>query len=268
MKTLVLLFVASLFLSACNWGNFGRQKQEIYTDTLAYKYDTIKYRASDCGNKPDSTCSVAMIVYPEFSGQKALNDTIAKKLMLAGFNNPDKKPDSSLREFADNFIKGYMKDNPKKYSPSMFYTLDLKAGLLRQDSGLTTLQVGGYIYSGGAHGNSSTTFVNWDTKVRRNIALKDILTDGYQAKLAAIAETIFRKQEKLSDTSSLARDYFFKDNKFALNDNYSITPLGLRFLYNPYEIKPYAAGTTDLFIPYKNIQLLLRPNTVVSQYIK
>jgi hypothetical protein len=45
--------------------------------------------------------------------------------------------------------------------------------------------------------------------------------------LTKIAEQIFRKNEKLTDTSSLARDYFFKDNKFALNENYSITPAGI-----------------------------------------
>lgn len=255
-------------LSACMWGETNKQKPEINIDTLAYKYDTIKYRAPDCGNKPDSTCSVATIVYPEFSGQKVLNDSIAKKLMLLGFNNPDKNPDTSLKQFADNFIKGYIRDNPKKYNPSMFYTLDLKAEVLRQDSGITTLQLGGYIFCGGAHGNSNTTFVNWNTKANRNIELKDMLTDGFEPELKRTAEAIFRKQEKLSDTSSLARDYFFKDNKFALNDNYSITPLGLRFLYNQYEIKPYAAGITELFIPYKNIQSLLRPNTVVSQFTK
>ena len=59
-----------------------------------------------------------------------------------------------------------------------------------------------------------------------------------------------------------------KDNQFALNNNFLITPLGLRFLYNQYEIKPYSAGQTVLFIPYAKIKSLLLPHTVVSQYIK
>lgn len=268
MRVWVLIFVAMLGLSACQWGETSHQKPDINTDTLAFTYDTIKNRAPDCGDKADSACTVALIIYPRFVAQKALNDTLAQKLMSAGFNSPDKKRDTSLHSFAKNFIEGYVKDNPKQYSPDMFYTLNLKATVVRQDSSLTTLQIEGYIYQGGAHGSSSVSFINWNTKSQSNLTLADILTDGYKAKLTAIADTIFRKQEKLGDTSSLARDYFFKDNKFALNDNYMFTPIGIRFLYNQYEIKPYAAGTTDLFIPYTKIKLLLRPNTVVTQYIK
>jgi hypothetical protein len=268
MRICIILFAAMLGLSACNWGETKTPKADINMDTLAFKYDTIKQRAEDCGNKPDSVCTSALITYPEFVNQKALNDTIAGKLMLTGFNIPDRRQDTSLQAFAANFIKGYVKDNPKQFSPEMFYTLNLKANILRQDSSLTTLQVEGYKYQGGAHGSSFITFVNWNTKSKSNIKLSDILISDYKTKLTAIADTIFRRQEQLSDTSSLARDYFFENDKFALNENYSITPLGIRFVYNQYEIKPYAAGTTDLFIPYNKIRSLLRPNTVVTQYIK
>ena len=268
MKYHILIFAALLVLSACNLDEGNKQKVGINSDTLAFTYDTIKYRAPDCGNKADSACSVALIIYPKFISQKVLNDTLAQKLMSAGFNSPEKKPDTSLQSFADNFIKGYVKDNPKQYSPEMFYTLNITADSVRQYPGLTTLRIDGYIYQGGAHGASSTTFVNWDTKNNRPVKLSDILINGYSEKLSVVGEAIFRKQEKLSDTSSLAHDYFFKDNRFALNENYHITQLGIRFLYNQYEIKPYAAGTTQLLIPYENIKSLLRPNTVITQFIK
>lgn len=150
----------------------------------------------------------------------------------------------------------------------MAYNLNIDLSVLRQDSSLTTLLLKGYSYLGGAHGGSLISFINWNTKANKKIALSDIFMDGYQEKLRQVAEQIFRKDEKLSDTASLANDYFFKDSKFALNNNFCITPIGIRFLYNEYEIKPYSAGTTSLFIPYEQIESLLRPNTVVSQYIR
>ena len=55
---------------------------------------------------------------------------------------------------------------------------------------------------------------------------------------------------------------------FALNDNFLVTPVGIRFLYNEYEIKSYAEGQTELLIPYNKIKSLLRPQSVVSQYLK
>ena len=98
--------------------------------------------------------------------------------------------------------------------------------------------------------------------------LSDILIDGYQQPLNKLAERVFRKQEKLADTASLTHGYFFKDDLFSVNDNFLVSPTGLLFYYNEYEIKPYVAGPTELLIPYSKIKSLLRPNTVVAQYHK
>jgi len=98
--------------------------------------------------------------------------------------------------------------------------------------------------------------------------LPDVFAEGYTTKLTAAAEKIFRAQEKLSDTASLANGYMFKDGKFVLNNNFLVTPIGIRFLYNEYEAKPYSDGPTEILIPYTQIKPLLRSNTVISQYIK
>lgn len=265
MKTHLILFVVAMGLSACQWGEVNQQKADINTDTLAFTYQNIKKRADDCGDKADTNCTVAKLKYPEFTNDQKLNDTVKNRLLNLFFKE---KPDTNLIAMINSFFADYSAF--KKLDPrgGIAFDLDVYASILRQDSSLTTLEVGGYTFTGGAHGSSVTTFINWNTKSKTQVTLQDILVPDYHKKLTTIADTIFRRQEKLSDTTSLARDYFFKDDKFALNQNYLITPLGIRFLYNQYEIKPYAAGITDLFIPYQRIRSLLRPNTVVTQFIK
>ena len=270
MKTiyrLSLLFAAMATASSCQWGVDTNKKAEtVFKDTLTYTYKTIHERAADCGDKPDSTCTVVKVKYPVFNNQKTLNDSVTRK--LTSLFAMDGKPDGSIELMGKNFLKAYTDFRKTDPRSVMFFTLDSYAKVLMQDSSLTTLQVGGYSFQGGAHGASATFFINWDTKANKSIGLKDILVAGYQDKLSTEAERIFRKDEKLKDTSSLARDYFFKDNKFALNDNFVITPLGLKFVYNQYEIKPYAAGITELFIPFTQIKSLLLPGSVVAKYIK
>jgi hypothetical protein len=266
MKGTLLFCLVVLGLSSCEWGKSKRETHDIFTDTLIYTYYGIHERAADCGNKPDSACTVVKVRYPSFVGEQALNHTIQSKLLnLFPFNN---KPDTSLQVMAKTFLKAYAEFKKDDPSSVMYYILDSYVKVVNQDSALVAMEYGGYTFQGGAHGSAFTGFINWDASNNREVTLNDIFKKGYQPQLNKIAEKIFRRNEKLKDTSSLARDYFFKDNKFALNDNYSVTPLGLRFMYNQYEIKPYAAGQTELLIPYSEIKQLMRPRSVASQYIK
>ena len=265
ISKLCFILAASAFAS-CQWGVKPKEDKQTVKDTLNYTYKTVHERAADCGTKPDSACTVVKVKYAVFNDQKKLNDSVMRK--LTSLFAMDGKPDSSAEMMSKKFLKGYADFKKSDPRSAMYFTLNSHARVLMQDSSITTLEVGGYAYQGGAHGSSGTYFINWNTKANKSIALNDLFIDGYADKLKAIAEGIFRKEEKLSDTSSLARDYFFKDNKFALNDNFSVTPIGLKFVYNQYEIKPYAAGITELFIPYSQIKTLLRPNSVVSKFTK
>lgn len=267
MRTKLLALPFVLFaLSSCWQAKNPDVKAAVAKDTLAYKYTTFKQRADDCGNKPDSTCTLIKITYPAFVSETALNDTLKHKLV--GLFMVGERTNDDFDDLAKNFMNAYKAELKAANRKGMFYTLDNKAVVVRQDSALTTLQIDGYSYLGGAHGGAFTGFVNWATNEHKDIKLKDILVDGYGPELTKVGEKIFRKQENLSDTSSLANDYFFKDAKFSLNENFLISPIGLRFVYNQYEIKPYAAGKTDLLIPYIQIKKLIRPHSVVAQYIK
>ncbi len=253
----ILLLLTAAFLHSCTDKVKNPDvKAAIAADTLKYHYENLKKRAGDCGSKPDSACTVISVKYPIFDGQTPLNDSVRRWAM-----------DTTFDIAASQFIKLYQIDK-KTNTRKMFFTSTAAVSVIRQDSSLISLQLDKYSYTGGAHGSSFTGFLNWDTKHQKKLALKDVLISGYPERLTRVADTIFRKQENLSDTSSLANDYFFKDAKFALNNNVLMSPVGLRFIYNQYEIKPYAAGQTDLLIPYSKIRSLVKPHTVIAQYLK
>jgi hypothetical protein len=232
-------------------------------DTLLYTYKDIKERATDCGNKPDSACSIAKITYPVFTDQGALNDTVTNRLLLV--NSISQKHYTNLQEQAKGFLQAYMDDSLRKREPDMVYELESSATVVRQDSSLTTIQVDSYSFSGGAHGNTFTGFINWDAKASKIIKLDDLFVDDYSDKVAAIADKIFHAQ----DTTILDDNFqMVKNGKLVLTSNFLVTPIGLTFLYNEYDLKPYSEGQTTLLVPYVQIKSLLRPNTVISQYLK
>ncbi|CAM3989406.1 DUF3298 DUF4163 domains-containing protein [Mucilaginibacter galii] len=261
-KYLMLATIAA-GLMACN-SNPKKETADIYTDTLTYQFKVINTKADDCAGKPDSTCTTVKFKYPAFDKQALLNDSIVTGLSML---LDRQKGIAGLQLLTGQFLQDYKDFKKENPTSPMFFELDSKVNVIRQDSSLVGLEFNGYQFTGGAHGATMIKYLNWDVKANKKIELASLFKPGYEEKLTQVADSIFRKQENLSPTASLKENYFFKDEKFSLNKNFLITPIGLKFLYNQYEIKPYAAGQTALDIPYAQIKTLLQPGTVVDRYI-
>lgn len=119
-----------------------------------------------------------------------------------------------------------------------------------------------YAFTGGAHGIYQTRFYNYDLKTGKLLKLEDLFQPGFQKRLTALAEAAFRKQRELTPTVSLAEAGFeFTDNRFALNELFLMTPQGLRFLFNVYEVAPYVTGDTEFAVDYNELEPLLKPES-------
>lgn len=44
-----------------------------------------------------------------------------------------------------------------------------------------------------------------------------------------------------------------------MTENFYLDDCGIHFIYNPYEIDCYAAGTIDIFVPWKSKRIPLLP---------
>jgi len=274
---LAFICVVAILLNSCNrheaktvgtkidTSRIVAKDNVVHTDTLDYTVTEFKQRALDCGNRPDSECTIVKITYPVFRNNDILNDSIKHKLLNMFWGDSIYKNDASFDSYAKYFINRNERDTLR--DPAGQWKIVDTTQVLRQDPSLTTIYFSGECYDGGAHGHNHFSFINWNTKTSQTIKLSDIFKDGYHEKLTKIAEKIFRYNEKLCDTASL-QDYLFKDGKFVLNNNFIITPRYIIFLYNEYEVKSYTEGNPEIDIPYAKIKSLLRPNTVITQYIK
>ena len=52
------------------------------------------------------------------------------------------------------------------------------------------------------------------------------------------------------------------------NDNFRLDAKGMTYAYNPYEIAPYAMGVIEFFVPYEEVRHLLRPQSIIYNYIQ
>lgn len=111
----------------------------------------------------------------------------------------------------------------------------------------------GYKFSGGAHGLSWHTGLNYDIESGELLSLHDFLSDEQTEALPAIL-----REHLCADKGIYNEDPFealtrlgYYPNEILPTENFRLTNDGIEFLYNPYEIGVYAVGMTAIKIPYE-----------------
>lgn len=235
---------------------------QLTKDSINYKYDSVKvYSKSPVSADARVTDTAkAVITYPVFSNSK-LNDFVLRKVTGTVDNE---KTYSSYESYAKGFIGDF--DNFQKENKDRIQTwfLTINTKVIKQKHQYLAFYTTYINYSGGAHPNSSFTYQNYNPETHQVITLDSLFIPGSSVKLNEIAEKIFRKNEKLSPDQSLKDNYFFENDTFKLNDNFTVTDEGLLFLYNPYEIKAYAFGITKLLIPFGEVKDIAKPGSLLS----
>jgi Deacetylase PdaC/Protein of unknown function (DUF3298) len=125
---------------------------------------------------------------------------------------------------------------------------------------LLSLSHANYSFSGGAHGNYGTSYTCFDLVNAHKLELYDVL-DTLAGR--AVIEKILEKKFRATYTSMIDKDQPLNEvlsvERIPVNDNFLLTAKGIAFNYVPYEIAAYALGGIFLYIPFKEIDPLLKP---------
>src|SRR5690554_7689018 len=92
-----------------------------------------------------------------------------------------------------------------------------------------------YLYTGGAHGYGTTTFLNIDPETGNEVSIDNIVND--KKKFIAFAESKFRSQQNIDKDQSINEvGFWFEDDTFYLPETVGFTTDSLIFVYNQYDI--------------------------------
>ena len=185
-----------------------------------------------------------------------LNDVV-REYLVTGWEEP--KP-ASIEQAADTVMRGL--EYEKRDGQSFAWWVDVTVAILYQSAAILSLKFDSRSFGGGVHPNRNATFASFTAKTGAKVALDDVLVPGHRARLTRIAENAFRAQHDIKPGMTLrdAGYEFFKNDAFALNDNFWFGPRGVTFFYNNYEIAPYAMGWSEVFLSYQQITGLIRSN--------
>ncbi|MBB2144547.1 DUF3298 domain-containing protein [Pedobacter sp. LMG 31464] len=265
MRKLALFFIGiCIFLACRNEKNRDNSENIVAAiDTLTFNYDSVKVYSKNIikTDAKTSDTTKAVITHPVFK-----NEILNKYILRQVFNYiGEEEKTTSYQDIATSFVKGYDDFHSQNATSAQVWWLSIEVNVLHQTHNYIALQYINSDYSGGAHPNTSFSYLNYNPKTNTVIPLDSLIAANQREKLVSIGEAIFRKDEKLTATESLSGKYFFRDDKFHLPENFYVSNKGLVFLYNPYEIKPYSEGTTELIVPFSALKGIAKPNTILTE---
>lgn len=252
MRKILFVLISVAGFSAC------KMRSEKKID---FKYDTIRLDSKFEFTKDDVYIPAGRtnIEYPKFT-DTAVNKFILNKVV--SFMD-QKKADTSFADIAESFLQRYDDfANANKQRVSSPWNLTMTLKVITANPNYLSIKYTYNDFVGGAHGNTSIRYINYDPITNSEVKLNSLIQDEKMNAFQNLAEVIFRKQEKLQPNDSLAEKYFFENGKFKLPNNFYVSAKGINFLYNPYEIKPWVDGFTELIIPFESIKDMVKENTV------
>jgi hypothetical protein len=111
-------------------------------------------------------------------------------------------------------------------------------------------------YTGGAHGNYGKNYFVFDREKARRISLADIAGEN-QRMLTEKLNRELRKSRELEGSS--LEEYGFFVSHVEPAENFFLSPEGIGFHWDPYEIGPYSMGFVEVIVPYGDIESILSP---------
>lgn len=113
-------------------------------------------------------------------------------------------------------------------------------------------------YYGGAHPTTVNTIACFDPATGAEITLKDIFKEGYEDTLLAMLIDKLLKDNNLSTVEELCQKGYNLDIDFFITNNFILGKDSITFLYNRYEIAPYALGDILITLDYGTLKDIMK----------
>lgn len=139
------------------------------------------------------------------------------------------------------------------------YSVSQTYQVMRSDTRILSILEDYYEYAGGAHPSYYISGINFDAVTGKRLTLEDIAVNPEEFQQQALAYVL----DYLKNSDVGQEDGFYDDYESIIQETYSntswyFTAAGITFVYNPYEIAPYAAGNFEITLPAAEFEPLLK----------
>ncbi|WP_439258893.1 DUF3298 domain-containing protein [Lonepinella sp. BR2930] len=189
------------------------------------------------------------LLYNEMIGQPELED----KQKLQEINAISSAKQRLLKLFDSYYQEGLTSSQSFE---SFGNELSLSMNYAGQRQNILTFYQTTYIFSGGAHGNGWTHYINIDSNKKSIISLDDLVAKQNQDKLKELLWGSYAEHNQTADESS----FYTNKQDFYVSTEFYFTPEGVSFVYPPYAIGPFAEGEITLQVYWQQLEDIVNPS--------
>lgn len=287
MKThLFFVFLISSFLGlsmiSCHSKNDGAEKSGLSFDSLKINKevhlfnDTAKPACKftlDMHYPAKYADTVALSKIQEYFNTTYFGESYAKLTPVVAAQKYTTSYLNNYKQLENEFTNGNSNSDESGNS-WMNYVQSSDSRILYNSNDFLSYVVNTYTYEGGAHGMTSTVYQVIDLKLVVPLTLSDIFDDRNLDNVGEIIiETLAKNAGDESDENKRKSDnmkpldfleeigYFVTEIK--PTENFYIDDKGITWLYNNYEIAPYAFGRPSAFIPYDQLSIYIKEDSPI-----
>ena len=290
IKIVIITWVSIIAIS-CNNDN-----KSTFTKENLVQFDTLivnkKHHLRNDSANPSCELNV-QLVFPIESGKsdlKKLQQLFIHETLGQIFENLT--PYEAVDQYVENFIKNYEADarifdeemielenhptlipqtkdeeHENELQSNIFYTYyeSLSNKIHFNQSNLLSFQVNQSNNKGEAATYSSFNNFVINLKTGSLVTENDIFVPGYDVALQQLFVNSLMQQNEVKSISDLEDLGYFGIQEIMPNRNFLINDQGITYTFNKGEYSAYPLDAPEVFIPFNDLKMLLKPNTIVSK---
>lgn len=254
MKTLHYAFIGAVAFLIGLTGCHKKQQQAQDLDISTFRLDSVYYLVEGDTASPTFTLHIAVDqMKPRYDG-----DSLAKQINNLVYKYTERTLEDFIKTEVESYRESYtelylaQKAAKEEVSPMFSNDLTYKIKLTEAYPNVVSVKISSSGYGGGAHGYSQCTLANFHKDTGKEVGIHDIFKPEAEKTIISMIEKRLIQLWGAKDDKEMKEWLFVED--LYIPANFLLEKDSVRFLYNEYEIAPYAMGTSEIRIAYSDLK--------------
>ncbi|MCM4154868.1 DUF3298 and DUF4163 domain-containing protein [Gramella sp. AN32] len=242
MKKIIPALLSIFILFSCGK---DKEKKQVEDHSISFRSKTVEKKLKDC-HPENGKCTFISLTFPFAENGEGQPENINKSIqdfMGSILNYQEEDQNMEVDELVENFIKNYKQTTEDFPETEMPWEATIIGKVILNTPELISIQFDTDMFTGGAHGYRSTSYLNFDPATGDELENTDLFTSEFKE----FVENDFREKFEIAQDSNInSTGLWFEEEQFSLPANIGVSKDSILLIYNAYEVSSYAEGSINM----------------------